>query len=280
MAGTFHCRDASNRSTGSRYRPGVRRRLVTACVLGLLTTLAVALVLGATSAYGSRNTRFGARLRDPSAGEGVGELRARVFGRRGRVVIETAARRRYAEVGTGPTPETIVPAWARHVALPWLDSGAAWPAEDAADARAIRATGWPCATLFHRYAWREDRTLPFQGEYVTPGGIRLEASRGTPGAWPITYPRALPLLPIWRGLLADSLLFGVAWLLVLNIAPALRRKLTSKTGHCGACGYNLQGLSRGSACPECGTPPHHPHEGQAVTRRDPRSSAFYRTPDM
>jgi len=64
---------------------------------------------------------------------------------------------------------------------------------------------------------------------------------------------AVPYTPVWFGLTADTLLFATLWCLPLLGIPAARRLIRRHRGQCGACGYSLAGLpADASVCPECG----------------------------
>ena len=67
------------------------------------------------------------------------------------------------------------------------------------------------------------------------------------------HPRPLPVRPIPRGLIFDSLLFALAWSALLFAPRAIRTRLRLRRGRglCPACGYDLAGNTTG-ICPECG----------------------------
>jgi hypothetical protein len=61
---------------------------------------------------------------------------------------------------------------------------------------------------------------------------------------------ALPLSPIWGGLVACTAFYSIPWfLLLLAASRALRR---SRPDTCRVCGYELVGLPTSAVCPECG----------------------------
>jgi hypothetical protein len=89
-------------------------------------------------------------------------------------------------------------------------------------------------------------------------GIELDRDKYNSGLFPLIPPtprtqddvRAVPTRPIWIGLLADSLLYGV----VVGVAPctrSLRRFLRTRGGLCPRCAYDLV-HDLASGCPECG----------------------------
>ncbi|MHC4784878.1 MAG: hypothetical protein ACYTE6_02825 [Planctomycetota bacterium] len=63
--------------------------------------------------------------------------------------------------------------------------------------------------------------------------------------------QALPLRPLWRGFLANSALFAVAWSLPLRLPRLVRGFIRRWRGLCPRCGYRLTGTPL-PGCPECG----------------------------
>ncbi len=110
------------------------------------------------------------------------------------------------------------------------------------EVRAVHGCGWPMRALRWHYE------LPATGApFAVRGGIVLSAP---PGA----LPEALPLLPIWPGLLVDTLAWAaVATALVRLLrlpVRVVRRSLRLYHGRCPECGYDLRyDLAKGS--PEC-----------------------------
>lgn len=63
--------------------------------------------------------------------------------------------------------------------------------------------------------------------------------------------RALPIMPVWVGLIGNTLFFAGAWWVVLLAPRSLRARLRRRRGRCPACAYDLcRDLAGG--CPECG----------------------------
>lgn len=230
------------------------KRIVSALVLGLATSVAVSWTLAGTTVYGLRvRSQYWGRLRDPARGEGDGELRLTRRGGRSVLVEHSTARSRTGPIPERRPPEAGVSPWAAATLLPWGRS-APWP-RDHWEGRVVRGAGWPMIALWHEYSWRPDphpRFAPNNGEFLTPGGLRIEPSAGTPGAWPVRYPRALPLRPAMPGLAVNTALFAAAWLGLLVGPPRARRWLRRRRGRCGGCGYSLLGRRGDSPCPECG----------------------------
>jgi hypothetical protein len=111
------------------------------------------------------------------------------------------------------------------------------------------ATGWPWLAASCEY---QVRNAP-PWTVVTIGGIELRAGRY---AMLTAYTRrALPLRPIWLGLLEDVGVFGLMWSTLVEGARALHRSRRRRRGLCAACAYDRRGLASHAACPECGTPP-------------------------
>ena len=123
------------------------------------------------------------------------------------------------------------------------------------------AHGWPFLALRSRLrlapiAAREGNHAD-QLEY----GIQLPLGRKTAyDFWTASPPslngpwsgwRALPLRPIWRGLVANVLFWAVTlWAVVIGPIE-IRKHLRKRRGRCPQCAYDLKANLRAS-CPECG----------------------------
>ncbi len=62
----------------------------------------------------------------------------------------------------------------------------------------------------------------------------------------------LPYLPIWPGLIANTVFWGGAWWCALFVPAMVRKRRRIKRGQCPACGYDLSANPAGTPCPECG----------------------------
>jgi hypothetical protein len=140
------------------------------------------------------------------------------------------------QLETGPWPKRTPPNW-----VPWPK-----PDRQKEDGSSLfqhssaTACGWPARSLCYRSLTTEsNRTYD-----ISQSGEVLWVWGG--------YSHALPGSVIWRGLLADTLLFGGAFWLLIRWPGGLRRWRRRRSGHCIACGYNRRGLSDAAQCPECG----------------------------
>jgi hypothetical protein len=121
------------------------------------------------------------------------------------------------------------------------------------------------------YAVRGTPPMSFaQMEELLPGWIRQKPAAGgnaiyeaygwpmlamsmetTPGVSPV----ALPMRPVWRGLLGNGIIYGsllgLGYLLSFRLRRFVRESIWLRKGRCMHCGYDLRfDLVRG--CPECG----------------------------
>ena len=118
------------------------------------------------------------------------------------------------------------------------------------DRRIEVATGWPWRALRAEYRGNAMGVRgPGNAIYSTVSGIEL------PGRFVRRHgnqrPAALPYEPIWPGLMADVMLFGILWWGLIGAVSALRGWRRRQRGCCVACGYDLCGELEGG-CPECG----------------------------
>ena len=162
---------------------------------------------------------------------------------------EAKAQRALAQVLTGdgmkaaegvPPP---LPAWARFrepvITKEMMTPGMAnWGGAVSGDA----STGWPFAAFRAGVA-----------EYMGPGYTTVRVRNDHILK---LGEHEVPTRPLWRGLLANTAIFGVvAWAVHAAATPIARRvraRLRPGPGMCARCRYDRRGLAAGAACPECG----------------------------
>jgi len=109
----------------------------------------------------------------------------------------------------------------------------------------IQAHGWPIPAIRFRFENTQGTSKAPAGPII--GGIELPPAKT--GAW--YSPRALPMIPIWSGLLVNLGTWSLVWLLLLLSLAALTRRSRRRRGACFSCGYDLTGAAH-ERCPECG----------------------------
>jgi len=112
------------------------------------------------------------------------------------------------------------------------------------------AAGWPLRCMRWCYKVQD----PPGTKFFEPDWCAHRLSDHTaPPTWSIARTRALPLIPVWRGLAVDSLAYGAAFAAIGLALTTVRRSWRRSRGRCTRCGYARAGLEAGAACPECGT---------------------------
>ncbi|MCC6676791.1 MAG: hypothetical protein IT436_06570 [Phycisphaerales bacterium] len=114
------------------------------------------------------------------------------------------------------------------------------------------ARGWPMPALGCEWTYDSNQMFrwppPTQPWLPLSGGIALKST--TASNDPSTF-RALPYLPIWPGLLADTAFYAILISLAVFTVGRVRGFLRLRRNRCPSCGYSLAGLTT-PGCPECG----------------------------
>jgi hypothetical protein len=113
------------------------------------------------------------------------------------------------------------------------------------------AFGWPLPCLWYQVvgvSGRDSEGSPTIDQERLVGGIAL---RGEPSCR-IRGFHALPLLPIWPALVANTAFFAALWWLIFFVPGVIRRWLRARRGRCAGCGYDLVATPPSVPCPECG----------------------------
>lgn len=107
-----------------------------------------------------------------------------------------------------------------------------------------REVGWPMKAMTCSVHW-QTQISNADVIYRVEGGVQLPRDREF-------EPRALPLTPLWPGLIVNVVFFAVLWLSIMWIAGVARSRSRKRRNCCIKCGYPRTGLPQGGTCPECG----------------------------
>lgn len=135
------------------------------------------------------------------------------------------ARRTFLETRGDKEDFPAIPYWVHGTTLPPL------------------GTPIPVYTSHVGYGW------PFRS---VRGTMHVNAMSGywvVPGFVPLIGGGVLPSIPIWPGVLANTLVYSTLWLAGVLSLMRLKTAVRRRRGLCPACGYDLTGTT---SCPECG----------------------------
>jgi hypothetical protein len=254
-------------------------RLLISCVLRRLALGATCTFLVATAAawratdfaQTSFPTRSGERLTGPTGAkvqESGGRappntqyLEIRAYERFGATFGVSRLRPfgNYTPAGTPPPartpPESVARRWERSELLPCLDGRREWPDPTKGDSIWLKASGWPFRCLVCTIHIKNAPNFTSH-TWTVQGGLVL-SNATSPGwaDWPPSFPRIIPLRPMWSELILNVAAYGSAAALLGVPFTAIRRTRRLRRGQCTVCGYERRGLSPEAACPECGQPP-------------------------
>ncbi len=139
-----------------------------------------------------------------------------------------------------------------HVERPGVAASSRHPRGVAArsvDARVqvVASAGWPLICSSYEFSFFIDGWGPVEGGLDFGLEPFPAPSPGRGGSWP----KALPLRPIWPGFAVNTFFYaGILWVLIPG-PFALRRLIRRRCGLCPACGYDLRHAGHDWR-PECG----------------------------
>lgn len=132
--------------------------------------------------------------------------------------------------------------WGRIAAASSGSDEHAQPSSGLEDAR-----GWPALSLWCELTNFEQLRHRQAAEALFAGGIALPSNN----ADPVYFSRALPLFPIWPGLVFDTLFYALLWWLAFASVRMITHNRRYRRGLCPMCRYDLRAnFSQG--CSECG----------------------------
>lgn len=111
------------------------------------------------------------------------------------------------------------------------------------------AFGWP----FYCMRWYRQSSNGIQGG-ISLGGTRAY-DLGSGRLSMNLLGTVIPMSPIWIGLVANSVLYGMLLLSMKALLVQGRSGIRARRGLCRRCGYDLH-LSNDRACPECASTHH------------------------
>jgi hypothetical protein len=222
-----------------RWRRRITRSVL-AIALGASTTIVIAwgLAFRGTQASGSGGYDF--------KGGGL-TIMWRCSGMGASVFYRHEERYGTIDVGGPGTPESIealVPWYFRTIALCTIEGEDEFGSRE----RMVDARGWPLLAL---YSWRNSVHVA-EGERT--GGIILPSGWdfSNRGMSPASDRVALPCIPIWVGLSANTALYSGVWWAGLLVLPGSRKRWRLRRGRCSHCDYDLNGTPGAAVCSECG----------------------------
>lgn len=108
-------------------------------------------------------------------------------------------------------------------------------------------SGWPAQAF---WGWRVPSRGFFEPSPGAKGGV-IVIERPSADPWIATVHIAIPYLPLWRGLILNTLFYAAIWWVLLAMPRLIRHMLRARKGLCRSCGSDMRGLTN-TPCPECG----------------------------
>ena len=155
-------------------------------------------------------------------------------------------------------PDDRLQLWDRNDVPSWSKLGGTPDAKRDKEFRRVReeyAFGWPGLALGYRFESdapgtnTRNRVIVYQYD---PSLERYVGALHIGSSLPLTnWTGYLPLQVLWRGFVADSLLYAVGWFVPIGGIALARLGLRRYRGKCAKCGYDLRG-DFSTGCAECG----------------------------
>ena len=149
---------------------------------------------------------------------------------------------------------TFSPAGLSNRTVEVVARGWPWPAlrcevlASQSDFDAVAALGqdeyWGVGALPSNGPWGSNTVYEHSGAFVVPTGVTT--GHHLIGAI------VLPYAPLWRGLVGNTLFFGVLLMILRTACLGIRRRRRHRRGQCVLCGYDMTGSGEDDACQECG----------------------------